>query len=477
MTYQSLRPMPLTLLADQWGAPPAHFWLRGTRPEQPVALDERTGIWNVYGYPEIVEVFSDPVTYSSDTFRRLAPDVPDYDKSGLLTQMDPPVHRKLRQLVSRAFTPRLVAGLAPRIGALTHELLDRADDRGALELVDDLAHPLPVIVIAELLGVPASDRPLFRQWSEESFPREQRPTAGEGGGVFGADEVAAALDLGRRMNEYFAEHADDRRRHPREDLLTLLVQAEVDGERLSSVAVGNLAQLLLIAGHVTTTMLLGNTVLCLDAHPEYGEAVRRDPTGLPAVIEESLRLLTPFQLFYRATTRESELGGQRVPAGQALALVAPAAGRIAAACLLVAAVRLRSHGLQTIKEVLQGGTDTDCAIREQIVQLGNFCAVADQSRTSCLRAHQLLVQKVVVGTLNGDHLHAAAVIAIAASNRTSCLNQDRLAVIASGIDIINIVARHLHALLSGKQAGNTKVGEIHIKSFLSCPARSVQGEK
>ncbi|MEL3946999.1 MULTISPECIES: cytochrome P450 [Streptomyces] len=327
MTYQSLRPMPLTLLADQWGAPPAHFWLRGTRPEQPVALDERTGIWNVYGYPEIVEVFSDPVTYSSDTFRRLAPDVPDYDKSGLLTQMDPPVHRKLRQLVSRAFTPRLVAGLAPRIGALTHELLDRADDRGALELVDDLAHPLPVIVIAELLGVPASDRPLFRQWSEESFPREQRPTAGEGGGVFGADEVAAALDLGRRMNEYFAEHADDRRRHPREDLLTLLVQAEVDGERLSSVAVGNLAQLLLIAGHVTTTMLLGNTVLCLDAHPEYGEAVRRDPTGLPAVIEESLRLLTPFQLFYRATTRESELGGQRVPAGQALALWVGAANR------------------------------------------------------------------------------------------------------------------------------------------------------
>ena len=327
MTYQSLRPMPLTLLADQWGAPPAHFWLRGTRPEQPVALDERTGIWNVYGYPEIVEVFSDPVTYSSDTFRRLAPDVPDYDKSGLLTQMDPPVHRKLRQLVSRAFTPRLVAGLAPRIGALTHELLDRADDRGALELVDDLAHPLPVIVIAELLGVPASDRPLFRQWSEESFPREQRPTAGEGGGVFGADEVAAALDLGRRMNEYFAEHADDRWRHPREDLLTLVVLAEVDGERLSSVAVGNLAQLLLIAGHVTTTMLLGNTVLCLDAHPEYGEAVRRDPTGLPAVIEESLRLLTPFQLFYRATTRESELGGQRVPAGQALALWVGAANR------------------------------------------------------------------------------------------------------------------------------------------------------
>lgn len=330
MTYQSLCPMPLTLLADQWGAPPAHFWLRGTRPERPVVLDERTGIWNVYGYPEIVEVFSDPVTYSSDTFRRLAPDVPDYDKSGLLTQMDPPVHRKLRQLVGRAFTPRLVAGLAPRIGALTHELLDRADDRGALELVDDLAYPLPVTVIAELLGVPASDRPLFRQWSEESFPREQRPTAGEGGGggeVFGADEVAAALDLGRRMNEYFAEHADDRRRHPREDLLTLLVQAEVDGERLSSVAVGNLAQLLLIAGHVTTTMLLGNTVLCLDAHPEYGEALRRDPTGLPAVIEESLRLFTPFQLFYRATTQESELGGQRVPAGQALALWVGAANR------------------------------------------------------------------------------------------------------------------------------------------------------
>ncbi|MFD0420059.1 cytochrome P450 [Streptomyces sp. NPDC127108] len=335
MTYQSLRPLPLTALADRWGAPPAHFWLRGTRPERPVTLDEQTGIWHVNGYPEVVEVFSDPVTYSSDTVRQLAPDAPDYEKNGLLTQMDPPGHRRLRQLVGRAFTPRLVAGLAPRISALTHELLDRADERGALELVDDLAHPLPVTVIAELLGVPASDRPLFRQWSEEIFPREQGPTAVDaagdggsgGGGDIGVDEVAAALDLGRRMNEYFTEHADDRRRHPREDLLTLLVQAEVDGERLSPAALGNFAQLLLIAGHVTTTMLLGNTVLCLDTHPEYGDAVRRDPAGLPAVIEESLRLLTPFQVFYRATTREVELGGQRVPAGRALALWVGAANR------------------------------------------------------------------------------------------------------------------------------------------------------
>ncbi|QIB42408.1 cytochrome P450 [Streptomyces aureoverticillatus] len=346
MTYQSLRPVPLSVLADQWGAPEAHFWLRGVAPERPVAFDEQAGLWNVYGYPEAVEVFSDPAAYTSDTVPYIAPDAPEYEKSGLLTQMDPPAHRQLRQLVARAFTPRLVAGLAPRISALTHELLDQADGRGALELVDDLAHPLPVTVIAELLGVPASDRPLFRQWSEEIFPREKETARGgsagtDGGGAAdgdggsggasgtdgGSDEVAAAFDLSRRMNEYFAVHVDDRRRQPREDMLTRLVQAEVDGERLSEAALGNFAQLLLVAGHITTTMLLGNTVLCLDAHPERRAELRRDPAALPAVIEESLRLLTPFEVFYRATTRDVELGGQRVPAGQVLALWTGAANR------------------------------------------------------------------------------------------------------------------------------------------------------
>ncbi|QDQ14780.1 cytochrome P450 [Streptomyces spectabilis] len=324
-TYPSTCPSPLTTLVDRWGAHPVHFWLRGQEPARAVEFDERLGVWNVYGHREAVEVFADPGGYSSDVVHHFAPDAPEYERSGMLTQMDPPEHRKLRRLVSRAFTPRLVAGLAPRIGALTHELLDRADGGSGLDLVADLAHPLPVIVIAELLGVPSEDRELFREWAEELLARSE--VAAVGRTAQSADMVAAVLDLSARMSAYFGAHAEERRRRPQDDLLTALVRAEVDGERLSAAALGNFAQLLLVAGHVTTTILLGNAVLCLDAHPGARERVRADRTLVPAVIEEALRLLPPFSMFYRATTRATELGGQRLPAGQVVALWLGAANR------------------------------------------------------------------------------------------------------------------------------------------------------
>ncbi|MGA4838478.1 cytochrome P450 [Streptomyces sp. G45] len=324
MTERTLGASPLDALVDSWGAPPEHFWLRGERPPRPVVHDEALGLWNVYGHPEAVEVFADPAAFSSDIGRYFTPDVPKEETEGLLTQMDPPEHRALRQVVSRAFTPKLVAGLAPRIAAFTHDLLDQAEGRGTLEFVEDLAYPLPVTVIAELLGVPSEDRAMFREWSDQILARTQLPAAG---GDADSAEVESALDLARRMTEYFDGHAEERRRHPREDLLTKLVQAEVDGERLSPRVLGNFAQLLFIAGHITTTILLGNTVLCLDAHPEWWQRLRRDRTAVPGVIEESLRLLTPFEVFYRATTRDVDLGGHRVPEGRVVALYTGAANR------------------------------------------------------------------------------------------------------------------------------------------------------
>lgn len=149
----------MTILADSWGIHEQQFWVRGRHPDQPVQFDTRLGMWNIYGYPEVLKVLSDPATFSSET-RRLLPDV-DIPDEGSLVQMDPPAHRKLRALVSHAFTPKVVADLAPRIAALTGELLDAVAGQDRMELVADLAYPLPVIVIAELLGVPSSDRYLF----------------------------------------------------------------------------------------------------------------------------------------------------------------------------------------------------------------------------------------------------------------------------------------------------------------------------
>ncbi|MEU5853258.1 cytochrome P450 [Saccharopolyspora shandongensis] len=312
----------MTTLADTWGINEAQFWLRGVRPEQPVEHDSAAGIWNVYGYPEILEALSDPATFSSDT-RRLVPELAGNDE-GNLVQMDPPEHNKLRKLVSHAFTPKVVADLEPRIAGLTNELLDAVSDR--TELVRDLAYPLPVIVIAELLGVPSSDRGLFKKWvdamfaSSNKFSLKERSKEQE-------EYMAKAMEQVQELTEYLLGHVRERRRTPREDLLGKLVAAEVDGVQLTDTEVANFGLVLLIAGHITTTMLLGNTVLCLDAHPDQLAAVRADRSLVPSAIEESLRYFSPFAAVSRATNREVELGGTVIPADQLLLLWIAAANR------------------------------------------------------------------------------------------------------------------------------------------------------
>lgn len=314
-------------LADAWGVPRQQFWVRGQAPPEPVSYAPDQGLWNVYGYPEVVRVLSDPATFSSDT-QRLVPDLAPRNElsAGNLVQMDPPQHRKLRALVSHAFTPKVVADLEPRIERLARDLLDAVPGRDRLELVNDLAYPLPVIVIAELLGIPAEDRDVFRQWvdamlrSDEEFSLLERTEEQE-------RRLDEAMEQVRHLRGYLARHVAERREGPRSDLLTQLVRAEVDGERLSDDEVATFAMILLVAGHITTTMLLGNTVLCLDTHPEQAARVRADRSLVPGAIEESLRYLSPFATLGRSTTRDVELGGVQVPADKLLMVWVAAANR------------------------------------------------------------------------------------------------------------------------------------------------------
>jgi hypothetical protein len=241
-------------------------------------------------------------------------------------QADPPEHNKLRKIISRAFTPKMVAALEPRIAEVTRELLDAVEGRDRLELVDDLTYPMPVIVISELLGVPNSDRDLFQKWVDRMATSAVALTNGNRGSDADIDPQAAMRHV-PELVEYLRAHAAERRVKPRDDLLTKLVQAEVDGERLSDASVVNFANVLLIAGHITTTMLLGNTVLCLDAHPEQAKRVRADRTMVPTAIEESLRFLSPFATLARVTTRDVEIGGYGVPADQLLMVWVAAANR------------------------------------------------------------------------------------------------------------------------------------------------------
>jgi len=310
-------------VTQRWNTHPQQFWLRAEHPPAPVHFDVDAGIWHVYGYREAQCILADPCTFSSHT-GRLVPEAEEFSE-GSLTQLDPTRHTKLRKLVNQAFTPRVVAGLEPRIRTIATELIDAADTE-RIDLVADFAYPLPVTVIAELLGVPSSDRELFHRWVDNMFLRSndfslRDRTEGQ------ERDFEESLRQVREMSAYVAEHAARRRREPRDDLLTRLVEAEVDGIRLTDREVVNFANLLLIAGHITTTMLVGNTVMCLDAHPQARARVDADRSLVPAAIEESLRLLTPFPVLGRVTNTETELAGQSIGTDELLMVWVAAANR------------------------------------------------------------------------------------------------------------------------------------------------------
>ena len=288
-------------------------WLEAGRARGQVHFDDTQQCWHVLGHPEAGAVLSDPAVFSSDlTVLRPAQDDLALFQRGNFVQMDPPQHRKLRTLVSQAFTPRVVADLEPRIAELTTQLLDEVDER--FDLIDALAYPLPVIVIAEMLGVPASDRPLFRRWADVLFSQDVDPDQS----LRSASEqaVTAVAPTMREMNAYFLDHIRSRRAGPGRDLTSKLVQAEVDGERLADEEIIGFVGLLLLAGHVTTTATLGNSVVCFQDAPDAAAQVRADPGLLPAAIEEVLRVRTPFPRLARMTTADAELAGVTIPAGQ-----------------------------------------------------------------------------------------------------------------------------------------------------------------
>jgi cytochrome P450 len=303
-------------------------WLRRQREAGSIHHEEQQHIWQVFGYAEVERILSDPRAFSSD-FSGIMPAQRDFDlfARGNFVRMDPPRHRKLRGLVSQAFTPRMIHGLAHRIAELTAELLDELGGADRFDLVDGLAHPLPVIVIAELLGIPAADRTIFRHWADTLFSQNEQTSEVK------LDEATlkalfdAVAPTMREMNGYLLAHIQDRRARPANDLMTELVNAEVDGERLDDQEIVGFVGLLLIAGHITTTALLGNAIITLDEHPDAAAELRTDPTRLPAAIEEVLRYRPPFPRLARRAATDVDLDGHTIGANQVLILWVASANR------------------------------------------------------------------------------------------------------------------------------------------------------
>lgn len=299
-------------------------WARRHRADNPVHYDERQRAWQVFRYADVAGVLGDPNRYLADLGDR-RPSNPELDlmQRGNFVNLDGPRHKMLRGLVSQAFTPRVVNTLEPRITALAADLLDAVADRDSFDLVEDFAHPLPVTVISELLGVPVEDRPLFRRWADQLFPfnEEDPDVAGT------QDAMDALIPAVREMIAYFRALIDRRRGRPAEDLTTRLIAAEEAGAKLTDDDIVGVVTLLLTAGHVTTTALLGNAVLTLDEHPDAAAEVRADRTALPPAVDEVLRYRPSLPWLTRRTAAEVTLAGRSIPAGEVVMLWLVAANR------------------------------------------------------------------------------------------------------------------------------------------------------
>lgn len=289
-----------------------------------VAGDGQTSIWFFTRYDDVAALLRDHKRFVKNVTNTLSPEAraqqpPTPPLLRLLgnhmLNLDPPDHSRLRALVNKAFTGQMVTQLEPRIQMIADQLLDRVQAQGEMDLIEDFAFPLPMIVIAELLGIPPRDRLRFRNWStafvtpSANLERSSKKMAKAG---------QVMEDFTRYMRQIFAA----RRREPRNDLISHLLQAEENGDTLSEEELFSMVILLIVAGHETTVNLIGNGMLALLQHPEQKALLHAQPALLPAAIEEMIRYDGPVE---RATMRfaaeDVVYGGQTIKRGDAVSLV------------------------------------------------------------------------------------------------------------------------------------------------------------
>jgi cytochrome P450 len=236
----------------------------------------------------------------------------------MMLNTDPPDHTRLRSLMSKAFTPRSVEALRPRVEQLVEEMVETCAAKGTFDVIREVAYPLPVIIIAEMLGIPPAERDQFKKWSDEIATTV---------GMANIDQERIARKAQRELRDYLVPIMQERRREPREDLLSALVAAEEDGDKLSLMEVHATIALLLVAGNETTTNLIGNGLLALMQHRDQFDRLRANPEMIGTAVEEMLRYDSPVQGTSRFTLQDTEVNGHPVKAGQQVFLFIGAANR------------------------------------------------------------------------------------------------------------------------------------------------------
>jgi len=268
-------------------------------------------VWSIFRHGDVQDVLRDWRTFSNE-FPPPA-DFPELEgRPRNMLGTDPPAHDRLRGLVNQAFTPKIMRRLEPRMVEVANELVDAALAMGSVDLVQALTYPLPVTIIAEIIGVPTEDSARFKDWSDKLVETL-------GSGLLAAPDRETFLrneKILEELGDYFSSLVELRRREPREDLLTGLALAELEGSRLSFGELLQMLVLLLVAGNETTTTLIGNSVLTLLEHPAELARLRRDPELVPSAIEEVLRYASPVQFDPRRALADVELCDTRIAAGE-----------------------------------------------------------------------------------------------------------------------------------------------------------------
>ncbi|HZR20359.1 MAG TPA: cytochrome P450 [Verrucomicrobiae bacterium] len=265
--------------------------------------------WLIFDYEGVKRALSDHAAFSSS--------VPAPKNWFIFS--DPPRHTKMRALISRAFTPRMVADLEPQIRELSRRLLDAVVERGTMDLVLEYAVPLPMKVIAGMIGIPPGDWAKFKSWSDSILKLSYARTGGEEAEKSGREFKQVTGE----MSAYLQQMSEERRSYPRNDLLTRLLEAEVDGERLTHEEILGFFQLLVVGGQDTTANLISNAILCLSENPAQLARLENEPGLLAPAIEEVLRYRAPLQWVMRTPRIDVEMHGKVIPAGK---LVLPMIG-------------------------------------------------------------------------------------------------------------------------------------------------------
>jgi cytochrome P450 PksS len=290
------------------------------------AWDNGGGTWIVTRYEDVATILRDHKRFVKNYRNSLTPEqqaqLPPPDPlfqiiDNHLLSHDPPDHTRLRHLVNKAFTPRMINQLQARAETIAYQLLDRVEHKGGMDLIDDYAFPLPIIVIAELLGLPVEDRDQLRQWSHSFIAPVRNEAEFQ---IF----KSVMTDFTNYLRELFAQ----RRQKPQDDLITALVQAEEAGDKLSEAELFSMVVLLIVAGHETTVNLIGTGMLALLRHPDQLEQLKENPALIEGAVEELLRYDGPVETSTpRWVAEDVEIGGQLICRGERVEVVLSAANR------------------------------------------------------------------------------------------------------------------------------------------------------